>query len=536
MAKSDKTYFLRQSTGLIREWNVTDVFMYLVLTFNVPIFLALAYTQGGWMDPGASLPLATIFVAIGTTFLGIMYSMLIASMPRSGGDYVFNSRILHPVIGMMTGVNFTVIWQMVWNILMSQYFANAVLGPWFTTLGVIFHNESLLATGAWFLTIPAILTIMIALYLVNIMMHVVGLRNYAKFQYLMFAFMCISFILIVGVPLSIGHLGWVNNFNTLVGSPDAYSKVISTAVGYGFEPTKPFSLSGTLLLMPLPYGALLAVYWIAENAGEIKEAGSLKANLTHILGSNVFGAVIIIATSLALVSVIGQDFLSSLGYLFFTGKPEYMLAQPPYAYFLASIASNNSIIISLIFFGLLISGVQISYNTVLAGSRNLMAASFDRIFFEKAAHVSERFHMPTYSVLAMYIIPMILTPVYLFTGFGTMLLGATMANAILFISTSVSAIILPWRRPEIYRASPASKYSVAGIPAISIIGAINLIFNLTVASIIFTTPAYGLVNLPSQVFLAATFLLWIPVYYGFRWYRAKQGINVDLAFKEIPPE
>jgi amino acid transporter len=288
--------------------------------------------------------------------------------------------------------------------------------------------------------------------------------------------------------------------------------------------------------MPLPYGALLAVYWIAENAGEIKEAGSLKANLTHILGSNVFGAVLIIATSLALVSVIGQDFLSSLGYLFFTGKPEYMLAQPPYAYFLASIATNNSIIISLIFFGLLISGVQISYNTVLAGSRNLMAASFDRIFFEKAAHVSERFHMPTYSVLAMYIIPMILTPVYLYTGFGTMLLGATMANAILFIATSVSAMILPWRRPEIYRASPASKYSVAGVPAISIIGAINLIFNLTVASIIFTTPAYGLVNLPSQVFLAATFLLWIPVYYGFRWYRAKQGINVDLAFKEIPPE
>jgi len=536
MAKSDKTYFLRQATGLIREWSVSDVFLYLVLTFNVPIFLALAYTQGGWMDPGASLPLATIFVAIGTTFIGTMYAMLIATMPRSGGDYVFNSRILHPVIGMMAACCFTVIWQIVWNTLMSQYFANAVLGPWFTTLGIVLHSQSLLDTGAWFLTIPAILVIMVALYAVNITMHIVGLRNYAKFQYIMFAFMCVSFILIVGAPLAAGHQAWVDSFNALVGSPDAYSKVISDAMSYGFEPSRPFSLQGTLLLMPLPYGALLACYWIAENAGEIKEAGSLRANLTHILGSNFFGAFLIIVTSVVLVNVIGQDFLSSLGYLFFEGKPEYVLPQAPYAYFLASIAANSPIIISLIFFGLLISGVQISYNTVLAGSRNLMAASFDRIFFEKAAHVSERFHMPTYSVLAMYIIPMILTPVYLYTGFGTLLLGATMANTILFITTSTSAIILPWRRPEIYRASPASKYSVAGFPAITILGVISLIFSLMVAAIILTTPAYGLVNVPSYVFLAASFLLWIPIYYGFRWYRAKQGINVDLAFKEIPPE
>ncbi|GFP36067.1 hypothetical protein HKBW3S43_01854 [Candidatus Hakubella thermalkaliphila] len=53
-----------------------------------------------WL-PGANLAVSSII----TLFLvacgfGVMWGVLGGSMPRSGGEYVYNSRILHPTIGL----------------------------------------------------------------------------------------------------------------------------------------------------------------------------------------------------------------------------------------------------------------------------------------------------------------------------------------------------------------------------------------------------------------------------------------------------
>lgn len=136
----------------------------------------------------------------------------------------------------------------------------------------------------------------------------------------------------------------------------------------------------------------------------------------------------------------------------------------------------------------------------------------------------------------MYILAFLLVPVYLFTGFGTILLGATVAAAVLAIGAALSALLMPWRRADIYRASPVSKYKVGRVPVISIIALIAIAFEAGVGIYTLSNPTYGLVNVPSYVFVGLSFLIWLPVYYAFRWYRKKQGIDIGLCFAAIPPE
>jgi len=77
------------------------------------------------------MPLAFIFSAPAMLTIGMVYALLTAAMPRSGGDYVWASRILHPAIGF--GVNFFVTF-----ILLSSAGLNSLLmATWF--LPPVFH-------------------------------------------------------------------------------------------------------------------------------------------------------------------------------------------------------------------------------------------------------------------------------------------------------------------------------------------------------------------------------------------------------------
>ena len=47
-------------------------------------------------------------------------------------------------------------------------------------------------------------------------------------------------------------------------------------------------------------------------------------------------------------------------------------------------------------------------------------------------------------------------------------LAATMVIAITFAGSAIAAAILPWRKPDIYNASPIAKYRIAGLPLITV--------------------------------------------------------------------
>ena len=56
------------------------------------------------------------------------------------------------------------------------------------------------------------------------------------------------------------------------------------------------------------------------------------------------------------------------------------------------------------------------------------------------------------------------------TEFKKFILDAVLVIAITFFGTLIAAMILPWRKKELYENSPIARYKIAGIPAITIGG------------------------------------------------------------------
>jgi hypothetical protein len=61
-------------------------------------------------------------------------------------------------------------------------------------------------------------------------------------------------------------------------------------------------------------------------------------------------------------------------------------------------------------------------------------------------------------------------------GFYSITLAATQGIAIMYFGTAIAAIVLPYKKKELYEASPIAQMKVAGIPLISVAGFIFAVF------------------------------------------------------------
>ena len=98
--------------------------------------------------------------------------------------------------------------------------------------------------------------------------------------------------------------------------------------------------------------------------------------------------------------------------------------------------------------------------------------------------------------------------------------------------------MFPFRRKELYDASPSIvKGRIAGVPVISILGAIALIFTLYASYYALTAPVMGPLNTASYSMVVGTFVAGLVIYYVAKMYRLKtEDIDLGLLIKEIPPE
>src|SRR5262245_16695086 len=97
------TLFLRNATGLVKGWSGFDAFGYSFMSVNL-VTLGMFYSLAVFAYvPGAHPLLSIILAAVAVTFLALAYAGLIAAMPRAGGDYIWQSRVLDGIPGTVTG-------------------------------------------------------------------------------------------------------------------------------------------------------------------------------------------------------------------------------------------------------------------------------------------------------------------------------------------------------------------------------------------------------------------------------------------------
>src|SRR2546425_6982944 len=134
-------YFVRKATGLVRAWSAFDAFIYAFFSVNFVTLGMYIMSFAPFVPQGHLLP-AAIITGIFVTFLVLVYGGLIATMPRAGGDYGWQSRILVGGIAfVLAGTGGGVIlwhWGSIYgDILSVQFFAPTLAtagrggaGPW----------------------------------------------------------------------------------------------------------------------------------------------------------------------------------------------------------------------------------------------------------------------------------------------------------------------------------------------------------------------------------------------------------------------
>ena len=173
----------------------------------------------------------------------------------------------------------------------------------------------------------------------------------------------------------------------------------------------------------------------------------------------------------------------------------------------------------------------------LSSTRVIFAAAFDRVLPDRAAEVSEKRKVPLYSLILMLLPAAGLSAVYAYSGtFRDYTLDATLVIAVTYLFSAIAVVILPWRKPDLWAASPASRFKFMGIPIVPAAGVVTialLVFDLVAW---FSNDLYFVNNHDSLYFMAAMYVLAILVYLVARVVRRRQGIDLSLINKEIPVE
>ena len=531
------TLFLRKATGLVRGWSVRDSIIYACLATNFVTLGIYEFTFAGPAFPKGQLITAIIISAILVSFLVVAYTGLIVTIPRAGGDYVWQTRILGSGIGFVMAA--TGWWFILWlwapiygNILSVQLFQ-----PLWATLKWTWPGGG----AVWFGTktgifVVCLITIALAGLLVSL-----GMSGYARFQKYCFYAGLVGFAVVVGLLLFHSHASFVSSFNyegqKLFGVHHAYAatNVAAAKAGYstsslGFGPLGP-----TMLLVPAMMFFILWPNWGSTLYGEIRGASDFKRVFTGMFTGLWITVALTLIFLLLVDKTIGWAFYQNLNSLDYNLTPQFGIW--PYPFMFAGWLVHNTafqviliLVLSLWFFGWV-------GTLFLSSTRVIFAAAFDRVLPDRAAEVSEKRKVPVYSLVLMLLPAVGLSAVYAYSStFRTYTLDATLVIAVTYLFSSIAVVILPWRKPDLWAASPASKFKLFGIPIVPAAGWVTialLVFNLYEW---LTNANYFVNNKSSLIFMAAMYVLAIVVYVIARTVRRRQGIDLGLINAEIPVE
>jgi APA family basic amino acid/polyamine antiporter len=541
--------FQRRATGLVREWSFWNIFHYGYLACPYTIFLATIFLWLGYSYPGANLELAILLCAIGAVFSILPYVAVISSFPRSGFSYVAISRILHPAIGYALACTFYLITTGVWQAYTAWFILEFGVTPGLLATGWFTHNAALIQTGLWSAS-PTAWFILGSLFIFgSYLLLVPGLKYFFKAQWIMFIIMIAMSVLSIGVLAFSNTQTFIANFNSFVSIfhpevTDAYHTIITNAqsAGANFHPS--FSLWDTLLLMPYVwFGVFYPVRVSGEVMGEVKRANDFKRISGAMVGATLLGLVFMGISAALLPRVVGTDFIMALSYLYSTGAPTFMPTTPYFLYW-ALLLSPGVIVMWIIAIGF--GPAQMAFgnstNMLICPSRSIFAMAFDRMFpkSEWLTSLNKKYRSPlnVYSVLLIWFIVLQAIWVY-YPNVQAWLLFGTFVDFLMLTVVDLTCIIFPYRMPTVFKASPISKYKVAGIPAVTIIGIIGTLFNAGLIAGGVIQPAIGIaLGISPQVLISVTLIAvsFFLLYWVIRAYRKSQGMDIDLAYKTIPPE
>jgi basic amino acid/polyamine antiporter, APA family len=521
--------FQRKATGLLRGWSVLDGFIYAAFAINLMTLGLWIFSYAPFI-PDGSLIYAIILSGLYLVFQAVTYASLIAVMPRAGGDYVWMSRVLGGGIGFILAVTgwWFILWH--WVPIYANILNVEVLIPLATIVGFD-------GVANFFGTPGGMFTASMAVAILASILISLGMRTYARIQKFCFYGGVIGLVIMLSLLLFNSNADFVGAFNS-------HAQELYGAEGNAYQQTLDagsidanlgaLAFGPTLLLIPMIVFFNLWSNWGATLYGEVRGASDFRKNIYAMGGALIVTSAVAVIMLLLFAKTFGWDFYYAASNAYWGGAGPISVWPYPglFAAFLFDSPVLQFILLALLalwFFGWVGS-------VFLSSTRVVFATAFDRVLPEWVAKTS-RNGVPYYA-LALMLIPSIpISYLYAFgENFATYTLDATLVIAMTFLGSAIAAAVLPWRKPEIYNASPIARYNVLGIPLVTVVASLFSLFLVFCLFKWLTDDTYGINNGQSLIYMAVLYGVALAVYVIFRLVRRAQGMDLNMVYDEIPEE
>jgi basic amino acid/polyamine antiporter, APA family len=521
--------YTRDATGLRKEAGPFDIFVYNVNNQNIA--LGVIFLFGGLASyPGGSFALTVLVATLLVIPIYVVYSRLSADMPRSGGDYVWVSRILGRKFGPLLGFTVAATWIMSAFVSIGApmaFMAQFGIAPFLRELGSAAGSVALAHAGDWVYSNNGTLIVGTLFLIAFTVVMLVGVRTYMTLQRYAFFLACMGLIIGLICLLFTGHHSFATSF-------DAYVKNLSGVDGaFGLAekagaPTAnhPFSSTATY------YASIWSLYMVLFGAtscyigGEVRQPA--RTQRLGMFGSLAFTAVGLLLLILALINVGGEAFFMGLG------SAKLGLAYAPtynelvYALFAPSIV--GAIVMGVTFFFWTYVWMPINYFTA---TRLLLALSLDGYLPRSLSKVNSRFGTPHVAIILCGLFGLL--SLYLFVDGVISTVTLVFACGVMFAVTGFAATLYPYTMRRTWESS--SPRRVLGVPVISLWGAAQFVFSLVVLDIFWADPVAGIrlstsnmiINIGAPILAIVLAAIVIII-------RRSGGTDLSLATAEIPVE
>ena len=584
MGLSGKTLFTRQSSGLVREVSVVNALFFNTAAFiggtlggafgiavlaGVPVVVIGGLTNWSWV---------AFLVGALCVLLALIFASLTSVMPRSGGDYVFTSRIV-PKIGPFLG------WMESWMLA----FASIALIQFETALtlrgaqmegriiGIGTGNDFFANANGWFTEgnsgnitgVPGMLAGLVVIALIALVVLQPTRRFHKIVTYLTvlgiagWALMAVFGVLFFDAATFAENLPKYANGVTV----DQLSKAAAGAgltSGFSFGPSSltswPLMLMASAMLFQF-IGFQYSAYISGEVRGNVK-----RGILVAVLGALALAVLMNSLYPEILARKLGLDGQTGWAAAFwgYISDPSLPMGQPNYFQLVGTIAQPDLWPIWAVagaastLFPFLLMPVYVIFI-----SRMALAWSLDRQVPEWLGAVSERMRAPANAIVATLVMAIVFL---LFSNFAILKaigLGALAPNAdpsldgklnlvasawftilassLSWIMPGINALLARFTRPDLVKDAPWIRW-------LPLLGLIWLAFALTLywfaglAPIINnvispdTKDPLGYLNASGVTFVGVTFAAGIVIFVIQSWRNRRAGIQTELIYQALPPD
>lgn len=536
-SSGEQRIFLRKASGLIRAAGTFDTFVFNIGLISVGLGVGTTLYYGPAFYPGGDLAWASIICGVAMAIVSFGMITWSIVLPRSGGVYVFGSRILPPWLAFTLSVG-DLAAPLFYAGIASFWMLKLGLAPALAMIGYVTGSEWAASAAAFIVEPWPLFIIGSAILALSSLLIASGMRLFLLVHKIVFIICLLGSILLIGVLLSGSNADFIAQFNKImapvIGVEDPYNAIIASGKANGWS-AEGAGWKSTVLVSNIPFLAMIGAAYSFAIGGEIKSVG--KAQTYGMLGAVVVTTVLWVVTIVVANRTIGYEFLGTATYnIWVPGEGVLTTPTDPSVTLMAGILTGSGFWTLVLSIGLMLwmwmwlPGIQ-SYSV-----RAMVAWAFDRVAPAPLGSISQTRHTPVVAIGVCLVISMICLALFVFTESFSQVIVLIECQVLAWTVVLLAGVFFPYVRKDIHEKSPIARKTLAGLPLMTVacgLGFLACLFYLV--SLFFDDVAAGHQWWQMEIVLGV-FVVAAAFFFVMKFYRASQGVDINLAFKEIPIE